>query len=332
MEFLPRRSILLDRNQCLNAIPLAVFSFFRRKKPLLPVPGWAGFFTQAEFNEFLGLVEAYFKGKKVTHRYEDGVIITADKDQEEFTHGLLTVAQHCKQLPPEEWKQLIETHFSAFEEIDRFNAAFSSKAHDYEYARQYLGVRLYGDDCLQVMGEDVIITRSVMEGIVAMLVFDFPHSINTVKPTQSILWSRSEDELFKIGAARMKANYPVEISHEKVDGLDIWMVTGDHFFSPNIILEMKERPSFIGTYGSLVGVPHRHAVLVYPIETLQVIEATHKLIPLLNYMYEQGPGSISRQLYWYYDNTFHRLPYTLEERALQFSPPGSFIDMLNAIK
>lgn len=309
-----------------------VFSFFKRKKPILPVPKWASFFNQDEYNTFTSHVETYFKKKKAEFVYNDGVVIVENEDQEKTNHGLVNIAQQCKQTPVKEWKELINRHFDSFGHIDRFNQDFNSQAHDYDYVKSHLGVRLYAQDYLSHISDDIIITRRITEDIIAMLVFDFPHSVSNVKPEQSILWDKSEDQLFQIGIANVKANYQSDISRERLGDFDIWFVTGEHFFTPNIVFELDNDPRLVGTYGSLIGIPHRHAVLIYPIENTEAVRVITGLIPVIYGMHQEGPGSISDKLYWYYDNVFYPLPYTLDEKTIQFFPPEKFLDMMNELK
>lgn len=277
-------------------------------------------------------IETYFRKKKASYSYVSGVIVSPNEAGEEVRHGLVNIAQQCRQAAPKEWKTLITRHFKTLDEIDQFNEVFNKRAHDFRYTQKYLGVRLYGSDYLTHIGEDIILTRPVMEGIIAMLVFDFPHSVVNVKPEQSILWSKSEDELFEIGLANMRANYRYNLSHESLGEAAIWFATADHFFTPNIIFDLQHDPKLQGLHGSLVGIPHRHAVLIYPINSVETIRMITQLLPVINGMHREGPGSISPQLYWYTNNNFHPLPYRIDEKTIQFTPPENFINMLNELK
>ena len=49
---------------------------------------------------------------------------------------------------------------------------------------------------------------------------------------------------------------------------------------------------YIGTEGALIGVPHRHTVIINPIESLEVAKAINILIPIINGMNIEGPVSI----------------------------------------
>jgi hypothetical protein len=109
----------------------------------------------------------------------------------------------------------------------------------------------------------------------------------------------------------------------------VQIMSGNSFFASTRVLMLEEFPECLGLYGSLVGIPHRHAAILYPIQNLDVITAVNVLIPLIKSLYNEGPGSISPNLYWYRQQKFINLPYRETRKALQFFPPAEFTDMLN---
>jgi hypothetical protein len=48
-------------------------------------------------------------------------------------------------------------------------------------------------------------------------------------------------------------------------------------------------------------------------------------------MEREGPGSISSRLYWYQAGEYVDLPYRAEGDTLHFSPPESFVEMMNLL-
>jgi hypothetical protein len=56
------------------------------------------------------------------------------------------------------------------------------------------------------------------------------------------------------------------------------------------------------------------------------------MIPITKGMFGEGPGSISSKLYWYDGEKLIDLPYELSEKKLKFTPPESFLNMLNTLK
>ena len=103
-------------------------------------------------------------------------------------------------------------------------------------------------------------------------------------------------------------------------------------FTTNILFDLNIKKEFIGPYGSLIGIPHRHVVIIYPIKTLEVVEAINRLIPIIFGMEREGPGSISNLLYWFKDNEYTTLPYKISEDKMDFYPPQTFVDVLNQLK
>src|SRR5207247_218831 len=140
------------------------------------------------------------------------------------------------------------------------------KAHDFSFAKAYLGVRLYHNDYVSSLDESTSIGKQFTDDVFALLVFDFPHSVINVKPEQTIQWNKNNEELIEIGLANIKEKYKFNISTQKITDFTIWFVQGDHFFVPNILFDLQNNAKLDGTKGSLIGIPHRHAVLIYPIE------------------------------------------------------------------
>jgi hypothetical protein len=48
-------------------------------------------------------------------------------------------------------------------------------------------------------------------------------------------------------------------------------------------------------------------------------------------MFEQGPGSISPDLYWWREGSVTLLPSQFDGSNIQFMPPDEFVQALNAL-
>jgi hypothetical protein len=307
-----------------------LFSFFKRNKINFPVPEWASFFTEEEYNYFLSLVDRYFKKEGIAYTLDDGNIIPAD-GQLGSNLGLMNVAQHCSQSDRKGWKRFIHSHFDSFKRAAVFDKKLQKIIHDYSLVKKYIGVRLYSKDYIANVGEEHTIKRRITDDIEALLVFDLPHSVFNIQPEQTLNWGKAVDELFEFAISNMKSRYPVKITKEAMGDTTLLAVVADHFFTPNVIFDLASHPSLIGSKGSLVAIPHRHAVLFYPIEDIKVVTTISAMIPVINFMYDKGPGSISPDLYWYHNNKFYLLPYKMDDKELQFIPPENFVDMLNTL-
>jgi hypothetical protein len=245
--------------------------------------------------------------------------------------GLSNVAQVCKQDEIKNYGEIVTNHFEALIRSRLFDAEFEKMVDDYDKIKDYLGVRLYQKKYADHIGEENTIGRNFAEDLYAMLVFDLPDSIVNVKPNQSEKWGKSFVDLYNQGIQNIKARYDFHISQQKLGNFSIWFVQGDHFFTPNIVFDLENHPALTGSYGSIICMPHRHAVLIYPIENIEVLAAVNGLIPVAHGMYMEGPGSVSDHIFWLKDGEFENLSYKLENDKLDLFPPANFVEMLNQI-
>lgn len=308
-------------------------SFFKKSKGEDGLPEWANFFNKEEYDTFIGLITDYFAQYDVEFEIEDGVALLRTPHRGYDNFGLINLGQTCKQSPPDEWESNIADFFRSMERTHEFEQEFESKLTDFEFVRPFIALRIYNAAFMDSIGHDNFIFRPLTEQIVSMLVFDLPDSIKNISPDTVEPWGKTMDELFALAYENCRENYPFNVEKETFGESDFWLNHGDHFFAPNIVLSLNdENKHLLGTHGALVGLPHRHIVLIYPIENIGVMQAINTLIPVIYGMYEEGPGSISNELYWYKDGQLHNLPYELTEEELNFSPPEDFFDLLNSLE
>jgi hypothetical protein len=308
-----------------------MFSLFKRNKDKTEIPEWASFFNANEYRKFIAAVENYFYSKNVTYTFGDGVINTGPNEFGFGVLGLVNVAQVCKQNEQSDYTQTIKEHFDCLIRADLFDKEFKQIVHNYEQVKQYIGTRLYSTDLFLQVEKEKIFGIGFAGDVFKTLIFDLPDSISWITPDQADKWNKSLDELFETGIQNIRNKYQFDISLQEFGGFNIWFVQGDHFFTPNIVFDLNNHQKLIGSKGSLIGIPHRHAVIIYPIENIEVVKAINALIPAVNRMNEEGPGSISNNLIWYNACGFENLPYKIEESKIQFYPPESFVTMLNTL-
>lgn len=310
-----------------------MFSFFKKKTSTINVPDWASFFDGREYDVFIKHVDDYFKEHNVQYEIAAGQVLL--EGENEFgcsSLGLINVAQVCKQNGAGDYKKIISEHFNNMIRATRFDKEFEEIADNFEEVKGYIGVRLYDNEYVAIIGKENTIGKDIAGDIYAMVVFDFPHSVVNVKPDQTAAWNKTNDELFEIGLENIRSKYPRIIAKVALGEFNIWFVQGDHFFVPNIVFDLKHKSALIGSKGALIGLPNRHTAIIYPIENLEVIKAINGLIPTINGMFQEGPGSLSDNLFWYKDNTFTQLPYKLTGKKLEFFPPDNFVDLLNKLE
>lgn len=308
-----------------------MFSLFKKNKDKPEVPEWASFFNGSEYSDFLKAIDNYFNKNKITYELGDGMLTAGENNFGFTTLGLTNVAQVCKQDKPRNYDNIVSEHFESMVRANLFDAEFKKIVHDFDKVKKYIGVRLYPCDYAATIGKELTIGKDFAGDIYAMLVFDLPDSITNVQPEQAKKWGKSLDDLFAVGLQNIKSNYPLDISQQKFNEFTIWFIQGDHFFTPNIVLDLNNYPKFVGSKGSLIGIPHRHSVIIYPIENIEAVTAINQLIPTIYGMNAEGPGSVSNNLFWYKDGHFENLPYKIEDKKLQFFPPDNFVELLNTL-
>lgn len=309
-----------------------MISFFSsRKGQNREVPEWANFFDKKEYNSFIDSIEKYFRQNNVRFSINNGTVIVDENDFGFNNLGLVNLAQVCKQENRNIWKEIVQDHFDRMIEAHRFDVDFNKKINDFEQIKQYIGVRLYHKGYIETIGQENTIYKELTDEIIELLIFDSPYAVTNIKPIEARIWDKEIEELFELGFKNIKSNYPPEISQQGIKDFKIWLVRSDHVFASNILIDKDELKRYLGAQGALVGVPHRHAIIIYPIDNLEVVNAINSLFFIIKGMNNEGPGSISDKLYWYNNSKMVDLPYNITDNKLKFYPPDSFTDMLNKL-
>lgn len=313
-------------------------SFFRRLVAKLfgsrsrPSAAWARLFDEERGRRFEDLVKAHFRGRGAEFRLEDGLVVVQDEDGAKQQLGLMNLAQLCARSEPLEWRGIIEEHFRTLEKSHREQQVLEERVDDFERIEELLAVRLWPREYLSELDGDKLIHREDLPGTLSALVFDLPSSIRNVTPEEAAGWGKDAEELFEIALDNVRENcIPDTMRQELAEGVEVTLFTDESFFVASHALLLDEHPECLGPFGALVGVPHRHVLLTFPIEDLRVLPAIQTLIPVIAGLERDGPGSISPRLYWYRDGEYLDLPYRVEEQTLNFSPPEEFVEMLNLL-
>jgi len=294
--------------------------------------GWGKFFTEEEKKYFFQLVHAYFIIKKIEATITEGIVYIEGTS---LKLGLNNIAQICHQSARNEWTGLVAEHFDRLLETMQSEAEFEETAKDYAKVSRYLGVRLYSkkyvENANQVTKMNMIFREDIADTVTA-LVYDMPSTVRTVNLHDAQLWGKDMNELFAVGLENVKKNCIPEITQENLtDDIKVTLLRGDSMFITSLVFFLDDFPTCTGEYGALIGLPHRHALLCYPVEDLAVIDALKALIAMISGMYKEGPGSISPNLYWNTNGKFINLPYKQNEKQVEFFPPDEFTELLNKL-
>jgi len=301
--------------------------FFRATKK--PPEGYE-FFTFAQWEYFAQLVKEYWEHQGATPLIEGGVLTIQGR---EGRMGLLNIAQQCFREKKSQWSRLVGRHFDNIAKAGDEQKIFTQNRADFEKVRELLAVRLYPEELHKGRSDtNAFVYRSDFPGTVSALVIDFPSSVSTVRRDDAMSWGKSDDELFAIGVENVLKKYPAKpIPYELKGGYKIGAFLGDDVYVTTSVLAIEKYPAYVGSYGTLFGIPHRQTFMCYPIENADVISVVNKLCVMIDGMYREGPGSISPHLYWYRDGETIVIPHEMIQGKLHVSPPQKFISLINEL-
>lgn len=309
-----------------------MFSFFKKKNTPHQVPSWANFFTNEEYSKFDTELNNYLRTLNIDYTINDGRVEVSEDIFGLTKLGLTNVAQVCKQADLKNYYKNISHHFETMIRANEFDKEFRKIEHNYELVKEYICVRVYDHEYVEHIGRNNTLGKDIAGDLYAMIVFDLPHTIVSITPEKAQKWSQPFEVLFKTGIENVSKKYSLRISEEHFRDFKVWLIECDHFFAGHIIFELPHKKELVGSKGSLIAIPHRHAAIIYPIESLEVVKAINTLIPVIYGMNQEGPGSLSNNLFWYTDGTFTNLPYKIGDNKLQFVPPDNFVAMMNSLE
>lgn len=295
---------------------------FRRRRA--PAPEWASFFSPDDYAAFIDAVRGELDRRGFRYAIENDVVNVSEPVEERL--GLGNLAQVCHgQGPP--FAAVVARHFDGL--ADRTDEDVPV---DFALARDRLKARLIDRGLLEA-AEVPLVSRQVADDLWVALAVDLPTRIAYVNRDHAAAWDAEEDELFDAGYAHARTEPRLELSVRQLEaGVDIWALVGDSFFTATSALWLEPPGEPEGPHGSLVAVPHRHAVLLHPIRDLSVLGAAAHIATLTAGMYREGPGSISPSLYWRHDGELTRLPAEAGPGGFTLAPPARFVeDVLNRL-
>lgn len=291
---------------------------------------WAAFFSADQIERFNQSVLEYFESQEIPAALEEGVVISEKEGLGPF--GLQNLAQLCAQAPEDRWQSIIYAHFDNLRRGQAEAAEISAQITDFNKIKPHLAVRIYPENMFEEMAQEDMIYRQDLDGTLTVLVFDLPSTIRTVSRQLTTNWDQSDEELFKVGIDNLRQK--IDVDHEKVmmsDEMHLNAYIGEGYYVAAFSLILDQLEDSQGKYGALVGIPHRHIILTYPINDIQILQAINGFLVALPKLFEEGPGSITSNLYWYHQGKYLRLPYAYHENEIRFSPPQAFLELIEIL-
>src|SRR6266545_1834605 len=168
---------------------------------------------------------------------------------------------------------------SEFEDVDM----------PYQDARSMLKVRLYPESMLQGhVDEAPVVARHLAPGLLAVVARDLPETVEAVPREHAAAWGIPDDELFRLGYANVADQDQPQVQTRRLDpGFELTTLSGESFFTTTNALWPDRYLQVFSATGALVGVPHRHTVLLHPTRDSSALYAINLLLVSLERMFRQ---------------------------------------------
>jgi hypothetical protein len=295
-------------------------------------PEWAPYFDAEAYAAFASKVVAHLEDRGFTCAEDDGVVILRRGDQESRC-GLQNLAQICNQNPRAEWGEIISEHFEKVLGVLVEGEGMEADADDFEAVRGQLRPRLMSEESLQQAGIECI-AQPVAEDLVAVAVFDLPDTTMTVRADYLETWEKTPEEVLRVATENLAAAEDLAPGMQRFDleGGGFLHVYGDDYYTASHLLLLERYLGPNCPFGALVAIPHRHVLLVHPLQDLRVVPTLNSLIGIALGMFEEGPGSITPHLFWWRREGMVRLPITVGDGKVSFAPPPEFLEVLEALE
>ena len=158
-------------------------------------PDWASMFAAEEWAWFITTLATDLDRRGITHRFDidTGCVHCDVSGSVPNVLGLQNLAQICRGRPRDAWAEAVRHHFDVALDVKDGRAA-EELAKDWSLAREKVKLRLYREESLP----DVpLVTWHVAEGLVAVLTFDLPDTVISVRASDRETWAVDDEELYE---------------------------------------------------------------------------------------------------------------------------------------
>ena len=142
-------------------------------------------------------------------------------------------------------------------------------------------------------------------GTMSTLVLDLPDKYESIDKETIDSWRVPVDSLFYIAQENVNKREEVEIREVKESETNkvYSFFSVDH--SASYIRDIEKNADFaIGEFGAFVAIPTRGSAFVIPIYDKSAIRALDKLRPTIKSFFDEDPGNITTDIFWYNKQTF----------------------------
>ena len=305
---------------------MGLFNIFKKDKKYELPAMYNGIVSQNEYNDILNICKQYHQdnGLEIS-RIAEGEIVTEIEgdEQHRYLDNLVRVLASNEST---RWKELIYQHF---DKLKPNSSALNYLYKDFEYASQFLRVLLKEDTF--VLGDDIskYVHRTDLPKTHTFLILEFEEKFFYVIKDEIIEWNKAENELFEIAIENIPDDEIEAKEYEFGEKFPVFIFfSGD--FSASLVLDLKNRADYaIGRFGALIAIPTKGTAYAHPIENNEILELIEILHPTIEKFYNEDPGNITTNFYWYYNDKFQIFPNGQDENGFFVRLPEDLKILVN---
>lgn len=303
-----------------------MFDIFKRKNIITLPEDYVDLIGEKEYEIFLNKCLSKLKELGYNVRSFDNGDIVYEKENSEEAHFYLdNILRKYLQADKDKKDTEIQTHFTKLKDQSK---AYDYLYKDFDYAKQFLKILLKADDILP--NNDDFVFQKHFPHVLTFLVLDFEEQFHYVERTKVIQWEAVEKELFEIALSNIRQE---EIEIKQITFDDKYEVfalfSGDYSASYTLLIE-QELDFAIGKFGSLVALPTKGSAFLYPIDTNNILDVIVTTYPTIEQFFNEDPGNISLDYYWYYQGQFEIFGKTAyEDETVTINNPNGLTKLFN---
>jgi hypothetical protein len=231
-------------------------------------------------------------------------------------YGLMNLARMVAREPWSQWPALLDSHAAAMVAVD------SPEPKEPVVQRDQWLLKLRAlVDLPEQPDFDVV---SGLPGLAALPAIDYPDRVAELLSRATVLDYADPDEFRTQALANLRSLpapdvQPVLVDEDEPDGTVFALVSDDYYGAARALVleDVIEALPDVGTspHGYLVGVPHRHLLLVHPVTGPGVYAAIQAMVNIVGNTHDESPGPITKDLYFIPTDAFELGLYPHDEIA-----------------
>jgi hypothetical protein len=262
---------------------------------------------------------------------------------------LAALRRRLEASPKADWPELVEEQVLARFDPSGFGAVSVPAApgdHDSEWAsvRSRVRARLFGGGDVDSATLAGVEHRFCSEGLVEVL--ELAPSPHLRDPASAVRWYRPEEgpvaygdlarwkvtarEAYRTARDNVRREGLLETRILEADGVQVTVVHGGSGYAPTHAFWLPDYVQVDGN-GALVVIPNRGLFAAHPVRGPEAVAAAQGLLRMARRQYENGPGPVSDQLFWWRDGVLHRQGSQRGVDGISFEPSPELADILRAL-